>query len=40
MNLPVRVPEGVDCLAIQFRLHPPKGQECAFDRIFVGRVKY
>ena len=36
----VRVPEGVDCLAIQFRLHPPKGQECAFDRVFVGRVTY
>jgi hypothetical protein len=36
----VRVPEGVDCLAIQFRLHPPKGQECVFDRIFVGRIEY
>lgn len=36
----VRVPEGVDCLAIQFRLHPPKGQDCEFDRIFVGRVTY
>ena len=36
----VRVPEGVDCLAIQFRLHPPEGKECAFDRVFVGRVTY
>ncbi len=34
----IRVPEGVDCLAIQFRLHPPKGGECLFDKIFVGRI--
>ncbi len=34
----IRVPEGVDCLAIQFRLHPPKGKECLFDKIFVGRI--
>ena len=34
----VRVPEGADCIAIQFRLHPPKGKECVFDRIFVGRI--
>jgi len=36
----VRVPEGVDCLAIQFRLNPSPGKECVFDRIFVGRVTY
>ena len=36
----VRVPEGADCIAIQFRLHPPKGKECEFDKIFVGRVTY
>ena len=36
----VRVPEGADCIAIQFRLHPPKGKECVFDKIFVGRVTY
>lgn len=36
----VRVPEGVDCLAIQFRLRPPKGKECEFDSVFVGKVTY
>ena len=36
----VRVPEGTDCLALQLKLHPPKGQECAFDKIFVGRITY
>ena len=36
----VRVPEGTDCLALQLKLHPPKGQECAFDKIFVGRIAY
>ena len=36
----VRVPEGTDCLALRLKLHPPKGQECAFDKIFVGRIAY
>ena len=36
----VRVPEGADCIAVQFRLHPPKDKECEFDNIFVGRVTY
>ena len=36
----VRVPEGTDCIALQLKLHPPKGQECAFDKIFVGRIAY
>ena len=34
----ISVPEGADCMMIQFRLHPDPGKECGFDKVFLGLI--
>lgn len=34
----IAVPEGVDGMQVQFKLHPDPGASCGFDKVFLGKV--
>ena len=36
----ITVPEGVDGLKVQFRLHPDPGTTCGFDKVFLGKIDF